>query len=158
MKKTIAAVAALAVLAVAAVPAEAAKGVKYKGKSDAGLPIHFTLKKKRLYDMNSGIRVTCLPIQGGGTRMTGADTFGYSGYVPLSGKPQKFTFMKTPAFYWNEVTTNHTLTSKLNRRTKAITGTYRIQYEYLVPKFTPGTFSIYSCLGAGKFKAKPVKR
>jgi hypothetical protein len=149
--------AALAVLAAPA--ATAAKGVKYKGKPDAGLPIHFTLKNKRLYDMNSGIRVTCLPIQGGGTPMTGADTFSYSGYVPLSKKAQDFAFMKKPAFYWNEVTTKHTLASKLNRRTKAITGTYRIQ-EYLVSKFTPGTrtFSIYSCLGAGKFRAKPVKR
>jgi hypothetical protein len=158
MKKAIVAVTALAVLAVGAAPASAAKGVKYKGKSDAGLPIHFTFKKKRLYDMNSGIRVSCLAIQGGGSPRSGADTFNYSGYVPLSGKPQKFSFMKTPAFYWNEVTTNHTLTSKLNRRTKVITGTYRIQYEFLVPKYTPGTFSIYSCLGAGKFKAKPVKR
>jgi hypothetical protein len=157
VKKTVAALAALSVLAVGVAPAAAAKGVKYKGKSDAGLPIHFTFKKKRLYDMNSGIRVSCLSIQGGGAPMSGVDSFSYKGWVKLNKKGEKFSFMKTPAFYWNDVTVNHTLASKLNRRTKVITGTYRVQYEFLVPKYTPGTFSIYSCLGAGKFKAKPVK-
>jgi hypothetical protein len=27
-------------------------------------------------------------------------------------------------------------------------------YQYLIPKHTPGTFSIYSCLGGATFKAK----
>ena len=158
MKKALTALAALGVLVAMAAPAGAATAVKYKGKTNTGLPVYFKLKDKRLYDMKSGIRVTCLSIQGGGAPVSGADTFSYKGYVPLSSRAQDFTFMKRPAFYYNEVTTKHTLTSKLNRRTKAITGTQRIQYSYLVPKYTPGTFSIYSCLGAGKFTAKPLKR
>jgi len=157
MRKIIGITAALVALAVAAAPAGAAGGVKYKGKTSSGHPIRFTLKKKRLYDMNSGIAVQCIPIQGGGAPTGGADTFTYKGWVRLNPKGEKFTFKKRPSLYYNEVTTNHTLTSKLNRRTKVITGTQRIQYSYLVPKYTPGTFSIYSCLGSGKFKAKPVK-
>ena len=156
MKKTIAALTALAVLAVGVAPA-AAKGVKYKGKTSSGLPMRFTLKHKRLYNMSAGIHVSCLPIQGSGSPLTGGDSFSYKGWVPLSKKPQNFTFMKKAAFSFNEVTTKHTLTSKLNRRTKVITGTQRIQYEFLVPSYYPGTFTIYSCLGNGKFKAKPVK-
>lgn len=158
MKRTLITLAALAVVAVSAAPAGAAPAVKYKGKTNTGLPVYFKLKDKRLHDMNSGIRVSCLPIQGGGSPVSGADTFSYKRYVGLSAKPQDFTFMKKPAFYYNEVTTKHTLTSKLNRRTKVITGTQRIQYSYLIPKYTPGAFSVYSCLGAGKFTAKPVRR
>jgi hypothetical protein len=157
MKKTLTTLAMLGALAVVAAPASAAKGVKYKGKTSEGLPVTFTYKNKRLYDMNSGIRVSCLPIQGGGSPNVAADLFSYKGYVGLSSKPVDFTFMKKPATYYNEVTTKHTMSTVLNRRTKAITGTRRIQYEYLIPKYTPGTFSIYSCLGNDTFKAKPVK-
>ena len=64
--------------------------------------------------------------------------------------------MKKPAFHYNEVTTKHTLSSRLNRRTGVITGKQRIQYSFLIPKYPIGTFVIYSCLGSGKFKAKPV--
>jgi hypothetical protein len=157
MRKTIAILTALVALAVAAVPASAASGVKYKGKTSSGHPIRFTLKNNRLYNMESGIATQCVAIQGGGAPMGGADTFSYKGWAKLTSKPNEFTFVKKPGFWWKEVTTKHTLTSKLNRRTKVITGTQRLQYEFLVPKFTPGTFSIYSCLGSGKFKAKPVK-
>ena len=157
MRNIIAILTALVALAVAAVPASAAGGVKYKGKTSSGHPIRFTLKNHRLYDMNSGIAVQCISIQGGGAPTGGADTFSYKGWVKLGAKPNEFTFKKRPALYYNEVTTKHTLAAKLNRRTKVISGTQRIQYSYLVPKYTPGTFSIYSCLGSGKFKAKPVK-
>jgi hypothetical protein len=157
MRKTITILAALVALAVAAAPASAAKGVKYKGKTSSGYPITFTLKKNRLYDMRSGIGIQCVPIQGGGSPNGGAETFSYSGWAPIRAKGVDFTFKKKPSVYYNEVTTKHTLSAKLNRRTKVITGTQRIQYSYLIPKYTPGTFSIYSCLGSGKFKAKPVK-
>src|SRR3954452_11714560 len=157
MRKTITILTALVALAVVAAPASAASGVKYKGKTDKGFPIRFTYKKHRLYDMNSGIGIQCIPIQGGGSPNGGAETFSYKGWVPLKASGVDFTFMKKPSVYYNEVTTKHTLSAKLNRRTKVITGTQRIRYSYLIPKYTPGTFSIYSCLGSGTFKAKPVK-
>jgi hypothetical protein len=160
MKRTIAAIAALAVLALA-VPAQAKlapsnKAVEYEGKTSSGNPITFTLKKKKLWDMESGIAVTCLPIQGGGSPQTGSETFSYEGAVPLSAAPVEFEFMKTPAFYYNEVTVKHQLSSKIVRKNGLITGTQRIQYSFLIPKYPIGTFSIYSCLGEGTFRAKPV--
>jgi hypothetical protein len=30
----------------------------------------------------------------------------------------------------------------------------RLQYSFLIPKYPIGTFTIYSCLGGGTFKAK----
>jgi hypothetical protein len=35
-------------------------------------------------------------------------------------------------------------------------GKLRWQYEFLIPKYPIGTFSIYSCLGEGTFTAKPA--
>ena len=126
MRRTIVGLVVLASLA-AATSAQAAAGVKYKGKTSSGHPITFTLKGKKLVDMRSGISVQCLPIQGGGMPTGGVETFSYDGWVPLNPKGVDFTFEKKPAFYYNEVTTKHTLSSKLNRRTKVITGTQRIQ-------------------------------
>lgn len=157
-----AALAVLAVLAMFALPgpaaaAKATKAVKYEGKTSSGHKITFTLKNKRLYDMESGIAVSCVSIQGGGSPTGGVETFSYKGYVPLSPKPVEFVFMKKPALYYNEVTTTHHLSSKIvNHRTGLITGTQRIQYSFLIPKYPIGTFTIYSCLGEGSFRAKPV--
>jgi hypothetical protein len=156
MRKTVVGLVVLGALA-AAVPAQAGSGVKYKGKTSSGHPITFTLKGKKLHDMRSGISVQCISIQGGGSPTGGADTFSYDGAVPLSGKGVDFEFMKKPAFHYNEVTTKHTLSSRLNRRTGVITGKQRIQYSFLIPKYPIGTFVIYSCLGSGEFKAKPVR-
>jgi hypothetical protein len=158
MKKTITTLTALALLAVAAAPAGAAQGVKYKGKTSSGHPITFTLKGKKLHDMRSGISVTCVAIQGGGPPSSGVDTFSYDGWVPLAPRGVDFEFMKKPMYHYNEVTTKHTLSSKLNRRTGAITGKQRIQFSYMVPKYPIGTFGIFSCLGTGEFKASPVRR
>lgn len=147
----------LALLAVLVfVPAaQAGKAVKYEGKTASGHKITFTLKGKRLYNMESGIAVSCISIQGGGAPTGGVETFSYSGWVEL-GPEREFSFMKKPALYYNEVTTNHTLSTALNPKNGVITGTQRIQYEFLIPKYPIGTFSIYSCLGEGSFKARPL--
>ncbi len=156
----IAALAAIAMLALAPTAGAAAKGankaVAYEGKTSSGNPITFTLKKKSLVDMESGIAVTCLPIQGGGSPQTGSESFSYEGAVPLSAEPVEFEFMKSVAFYYNEVTVKHQLSSQIVRKNGLITGTQRIQYQFLIPKYPIGTFSIYSCLGEGTFRAKPV--
>ncbi len=132
------------------------RAVAYEGTTASGHKITFTLKKNRLYDMESGIAVSCVAIQGQGSPTGGVETFSYKGWVPLSSEPQEFSFMKQPAVYWGEVTTNHTLTSKINRKNGTITGTQRMQFEYLVPTYPMPTFVIYSCLAEGSFKAKPV--
>ncbi|HYG97370.1 MAG TPA: hypothetical protein VD741_09725 [Solirubrobacterales bacterium] len=155
MKRVIAILALLASLAL--VPAaQAGKAVKYEGKTSSGHKVTFTLKGKRVYNLESGIAVSCIPIQGGGSPTGGVETFSYTGWVEL-GPERQFTFMKTPAFHYNEVTTNHTLSTKLvNPKTGLITGATRIQYEFLIPKYPIGTFAIFSCLGEGTFRAKPI--
>jgi hypothetical protein len=158
MKKTVTTLAVLGALAAGAMPAGAAAPVKYKGKASSGLPVSFTYEKHRLYDMSSGIRTTCLPIQGSGSPSTNADLFSYKGFIGLRRKPVDFTFMDRVAGYYNKVTVKRSLSTVLDRRTKAITGTRRMQYEYLIPSYTPGTFTVYSCLGSDTFKAKPVGR
>ena len=72
MPRTIVGLVVFGALAVAAVPAKAAKGVKYKGKTSSGHPITFVLKGKTLHDMNSGISVQCISIQGGGAPTGGS--------------------------------------------------------------------------------------
>jgi hypothetical protein len=158
MKKTLTTLAVLGALAAAASPADAAKPVKYKGKTSEGLPVAFTFKKHRLYDMNSGIRTTCLPVQGSGSPTTNADLFSYRGFIGLRAKPVDFTLVDAVSGYYNKVTIHRSMSTVLNRRTHTITGTRRMQYEYLIPSYMPGTFTIYSCLGKDSFKAKPVAR
>jgi hypothetical protein len=57
---------------------------------------------------------------------------------------------------YNEVTANFRFTSK-KLRNGTIKGHLRWQYEFLIPKYPIGTFSIYSCLGEATFSAKPVR-
>jgi hypothetical protein len=154
MRKLTAPLALIALMAVA-VPAAAARPVKYRGKTSSGHKITFTLKNRKVHDLTAGIRMSCIPIQGGGAPVGGSEIYGFKGWVPFK-RHVKFSFMGKPAFYWNEVTMNHDLWTKRGPKGK-ITGRMRLQYEYLVPKYPPGTFVIYSCLGGAKFRAKPVR-
>jgi hypothetical protein len=152
IKKLAAPLTVVALLAMAGT-ASASKAVNYKGKTSSGHPIKFQVKNGRVVDLVGGIRMACISIQGGGAPMGGVEVFGFKGSVPLKAH-NHYTFMEKPAFYYNEVTMNNDLW--LKRSGKAITGRMRLQYEFLIPKYTPGTFSIYSCLGGATFKAKPV--
>ena len=58
-----------------------------------------------------------------------------------------------PAFYYDEVTMHFRVITK-KFRNGTIKGSLRRQYEFLIPKYPIGTFSIYSCLGGAKFTAK----
>ncbi len=152
MKKTILTTTAIAVLALAA-PAGAASGTKDGGKTSTGHKITPTVAKNgKIRKLVAGIGVTCLPIQGGGRNFTGAEVFGFKSTVVRVGRHDRFKFMGKPAFHYNEVTMNNDLWTK--RRGSTITGRMRRQYSFLVPKYPIGTFSIYSCLGGAKFKAR----
>ena len=142
----------VAALAVAA-PASAAKGVKYVGKTSSGHKVTFTKKGKKIHRMTAGIAMSCLPIQGGGAPMTGAEIWSFTGYVPAF-KHVKFSYMAKPAFHYNEVTWNLEMRSK-RMRGGGIRGRLRAVYSFLIPKYPIGTFSIYSCAGGATFKAKP---
>jgi hypothetical protein len=144
----------VALLAVAA-PAFAAKGVTYKGKTSSGHKITYKVAGGRVIDLVGGIRMSCIPIQGGGAPVGGSEIFGFKGSVPLKAHNQ-FKFMSKPAFYWNEVTMTHDLW--LKRKTGGVmTGKMRLQYSYMVSKYPIGTFVIYSCLGGATFKAKAAR-
>ena len=147
---------ALAVVAAMAfaVPAQAAKGVKYKGKTSSGHKVTFTVKNKRIHDLTAGVRMSCISIQGGGAPIGGSEIFGFRGKVPFK-RHVKWSFMGKPAFHYNEVTMNHQLWTK-KRPGGRIRGRMRLQYSFLIPKYPIGTFTIYSCLGGAKYKAKRV--
>ena len=154
MNKLTATVLAVAALCAVALPASAAaKPIKYAGKTSGGHKVTFKLYgNKKIDDFETGIPTTCIPIQGGGSPMTGVDVWPNSWF--LVNRTAKFQAMLTPAFYWNEVTNNFEVTTK-KLRNGTIRGHLRKQYEFLVPKYPIGTFIIYSCLGEATFKARP---
>jgi hypothetical protein len=155
MNKLTATLLAVTAVCAAALPASAAAApVKYVGKTSGGHKVTFKLiRGKKVDQFVTGTPTQCISIQGGGTPYVGVDPWPNSWF--LINRTVKFQAMVKPAFYWNEVTTNFEVTSKKHRN-GTITGKLRRQYEFLVPKYTPGTFSIYSCLGEATFKARPA--
>ena len=152
MKKLITAL--LCLLALVAIPAtaSAAKPVKYAGKTSSGHKVTFKLKNgKQVTDFETGAPVTCIPIQGGGQNFVGAEPIVLWFRV---GRTVEFPVKAKPAFYYNEVTMNYRVTSK-KLRNGTIRGSLRWQYQFLIPKYPIGTFSIYSCLGEATWVAKP---
>jgi hypothetical protein len=142
---------AAAALATAGAGTASARPVQYAGKTSSGHKITFTVKNGRVHDLTAGIRMSCLAIQGGGAPVGGSEIFGFRGSLPLR-EHNRYTFMEKPAFHYNEVTMNNDLWLK-RRGPRTIAGRMRLQYEFMIPKYPPGTFSIYSCLGGATFKA-----
>jgi len=145
------AVAAVCALAIPAGAAAAAKPVNYSGKTSSGHKVTFKLKGKQVLKFVTGAPVTCIPIQGGGQNFVGAEPiqlwFGINRKVEFDAELK-------PAFYYNEVTMHfRVITKKLRNGT--VRGSLRWQYEFLIPKYPIGTFSIYSCLGEASFRATP---
>ena len=155
MKKLTTAVLAVAAVGALAVPAgaAAAKPVKYAGKTSSGHRLTFNLKGRQISKFVTGAPVTCIPIQGGGQNFVGAEPmvlwFG-------DNRTVEFDADLKPAFYYNEVTMHFRVITK-KFRNGTIKGSLRWQYEFLIPKYPIGTFSIYSCLGKAKFQAKPAR-
>ena len=152
MKKTTTALAVIAALALAG-PAAAAKTTTYKGKTSAGHPITIKVKKNKIRYILGGVRMSCLSIQGGGAPMGGSDVFGLEGSMPVK-RHQSHSVMGKTAFHWREVTMKHDLWLKRRGKGGVISGRMRLQYQFMISKFPIGTFSIYSCLGGGTFRAK----
>lgn len=142
---------AVAALLSTAGTAAAGQATTYQGKTSSGHKVTFKLKDGRIRDMRAGIAVSCIPIQGGGAPTGGSEIFGFDGSVKY-GQHAKWSFLSKPAFHYNEVTMNHELW--IERRTsRSITARTRIQYQFMIPKYPIGTFTIYSCLGNGRFTA-----
>jgi len=148
--------AALAALLVAAPAAHAAKGVAYKGKTSAGHKITFTLKGLKALKVATGVPVTCVSIQGGGAPMTGVQPINFA-WMKLPFRNYKHKEENaTVSFSWREVTANWTINMVKAGRDKVVGG-FRLQYEFMIPKYPIGTFTIYSCLGEMKFTARAVR-
>ena len=143
----------LCLLALVAIPAtaSAAKPVKYAGKTSSGHKLTFKLNGKQVTDFETGAPVTCIPIQGGGQNFVGAEPMVLWFRV---NRTEEFKAELKPAFYYNEVTMNFRVKSK-KLRNGTIKGHLRWQYQFLIPKYPIGTFSIYSCLGEATWVAKP---
>jgi hypothetical protein len=141
---------------VVAVPAaQAAKGIAYKGKTSQGHKITFRYSKGKMYKLVTGVSMTCIPIQGIGKPQIGLDLWTADG-LKTNLKGLKVTEKSPSSMYYNEVTKHHTVKTHRSRR-GVITGSVRVQYSFLIPKYPIGTFTIYSCLGNMKFKAKPAR-
>ena len=155
MNKRIATALAVAAACLVALPAGAlaAKPINYKGKTSSGHKVTFKLKGKQVKKFVTGAPVTCIPIQGTGQNFVGAEPMQMWFTV---NKTQEWTAELKPAFYYNEVTMNFRMKSK-KFRNGTIKGHLRWQYEFLIPKYPIGTFTIYSCLGEADWKAKPVR-
>src|SRR3954452_20542447 len=156
MTKLTTALLAIAAACAFAIPAgaSAAKPVNYTGKTSSGHKLTFKLKGKQVSKFVTGAPVTCIPIQGGGQNFVGAEPivlwFGINRTVEFESELK-------PAFYYNEVTMHFRVTTK-KFHNGAVKGDLRWQYEFLIPKYPIGTFSIYSCLGEATFHAKPAAR
>ena len=152
MKKLTTALLCLVVLAALPAAASAAKPVKYAGKSSSGYGVTFKLRGKQVLDFKTGAPVSCIPIHGTGQTFVGAEPIILWFRI---NRTEEFQVKAKPAFYYNEVTMNYRVTSK-KLRNGTIKGSLRWQYQFLIPKYPIGTFSIYSCLGTATFKAKKV--
>ena len=156
MRKLISLTAVAALCAVAAPVANAAKGVPYKGKTSGGHKITLTLKGKRAMKVTTGVPVTCLSIQGGGAPMTGVQPTYYP-WMELPLKNYKYKQENANAsFSWREVTMYWTLNMRRAGSNKVV-GAMHLTYEFLIPKYPIGTFTIYSCTGDMKFTAKAAR-
>ena len=87
--------------------------------------------------------------------MTGAEPVSFR-WVNVGLENEKYSEEAKPSFHHNDVTMNYTVSTRRTRN-ETITGALRLQYQFLIPKYPIGTFSIYSCLGNTKFSAKPAR-
>jgi hypothetical protein len=152
MRKLIPLIATAALFVAVAPTAGAAKRIPYQGKASGGEKVTFQLGKNRLYNFVTGVPTTCLSIQGGGAPMTGMELWSWTWLaVPL--KNYSWSEQSKPSFFYNEVTRHHTATIQRVGKNR-IAGKIRVQYEFMIPKYPIGTFSIYSCLGNATFTAR----
>ena len=145
-------VAVVALLLVPASASAASGSVPYVGKTSSGHPVIFQVAHGRMYNLRAGIGVSCVPIQGGIKPTGGTDTFAFNGWVPIQSHV-RFKFKDRTALWFNPVTKTHDIWMK--RSGKTIKGKFRLQFSFLSPSFTPGVFTIYSCLGVTNFTAHP---
>ena len=162
MYKRTAALLAVSVAAVGlALPAgaSAARAVHYVGKTTGGHKVTFDLYRAgtRIKNLFTATPVSCLAMQSGYSPMGGMDSWNPPISFPVNQDNLKWKDEKAnTGFYYNHVTKNYEFSTR-KLRNGTIRGTLRQQFQFLVPKYPPGTFVIYGCLGVTRFTAKPVR-
>jgi hypothetical protein len=152
MKRIATLITTAAVFVTPALASASNRPINYVGKTSSGHAMTFQVARNKMYNLRTGVRVSCVPIQGGTTPTGGMDTFEFNGSVPLK-QHVRFAFKAKTALWFNEVTKTHDIWIK--RHGETITGRLRLQFSFLSPSFTPGVFTVYSCLGGATFKAHP---
>jgi len=158
MYKRTAALLAFAAVALA-IPAgaSAAKTVHYVGKTTGGHKVTFDLYRggTRIKNLVTATPVSCLAMQYGYSPMGGMDSWNPPISFPVNQNDLKWKDdQANTGFYYNHVTKNYEFSTK-KLRNGTIRGTLRQQFQFLVPKYPPGTFVIYGCLGVTHFSATP---
>ena len=139
--------------------ASAAKAVHYVGKTTGGHKVTFDLYKggTRIKNLVTATPVSCLAMQYGYSPMGGMDSWNPPISFPVNQKSLKWKQEDAnTGFYYNTVTKNYEFSTR-KLRNGTIRGTLRQQFQFLIPKYPPGTFVIYGCLGVTSFQAKPAK-
>ena len=94
-------------------------------------------------------------MQSGYSPMGGMDSWNPPISFPVNQDNLKWKDEKAnTGFYYNHVTKNYEFSTR-KLRNGTIRGTLRQQFQFLVPKYPPGTFVIYGCLGVTHFRRSP---
>ena len=140
-------------LLVAAAPASAKGKTKhYSGKTDSGNPMSFSMKGKRIFNIDGYVSAVCVPTRGTPrTGMTGFDPPG-SFRLGRTRKTKKTEYIS----WWGDTTFHYKVSSKKRGRSWKVK--LHVNYSY-TQYTTPGGGQVnqvgYVCQGDDSFSFKP---
>jgi hypothetical protein len=114
-------------LVVPAVASASRHSMSYTGRTSSGSAVTFQVARGRMYNLRAGVRVSCVPIQGGTTPTGGIDAFSFNGSIPLATHV-RFKFLAKTALWFNPVTKAHDIW--LKRHGDTITGQLRLEFSF----------------------------
>ena len=152
MKRAVTALSLIALLATAGPAAAKPKTQHYTGKTDAGNSMSFSLKGKRILNIDGYVSATCVPSRG--TPRTGITEFAPPGAFRL-GRTRKTSLTKYVS-WWGDTKFNYKVSSKKKGR-RGWKVKLHVNYSY-VQYTTPGggqvNQKLYVCQGDDSFSFK----
>jgi hypothetical protein len=118
--------------------------VAYAGKTSSGHRVTFQVAHHRLYNLRAGRKGQLRPNPGRHHTNRRRRRVRLQRLDPAR-LPRPLHIQRQTALWFNEVTKTHDVWTTQHGHT--ITGRLRLQFSFLSPSFTPGIFTIYSCLG-----------
>jgi hypothetical protein len=149
--RTIAVIATAAALLTAAGPA-AAKGTPYKGETQGGSSITFTLSGGKVGKVSTLVPTICADSTSRSTR-AGGELYQPPGRLALNRTVKTKALQRGAMTQGSEVTKNYTFTAK--KRGPKISGKLKLSFSYLVPDLFQTLPHIYICSGSTGFTATP---